>query len=297
MRVRVNHFRLASPKVARPAKILVMSDVHNNHEVFAGMLKRAEKEAPNYICLAGDTLDRTDCDVAGLVGWIESLSKIATVVIGLGNHELGGCGILARSRKGYGENLDFYAAVDKIKNCALLNETFETFSPENWLTFGAVNMPKEWYSGVARESQAEFRKVLETVPAKALEADRFNVLISHSPNGWLTRGRLISWKEAPILKKLDLILSGHNHGGLVPRVLRPIMMNRGFIGPKYKMWQPHAFGHWTDGRTSLVLSNGVTKFAETSGFSAAGRFLNKFWISEIEIIELVPAEKYQLTKC
>jgi predicted MPP superfamily phosphohydrolase len=266
-----------------------MSDIHNNHAAFAGLLRLVEREAPDYVCLAGDTLDRTDCDVTKLINWLKKLSKVTTVVIGLGNHELATCGFWPR-RVMAGENLEFYAEVKKIKNCVLLHDTFATFEAKGNLTFGALNMPDTWYK--ARETQAEFRKVLDTVPDKALNKKRFNILLSHSPNGWLAGGKLLSRESVPILDKLDLILSGHNHGGLVPVVLRPLLMNHGFIGPKYKLFQPHAFGSWTDGETSLILSNGVTKFAETSGLSAAGRFLNKLYIPDVESIELTPGDEY-----
>jgi len=270
-------------------KVLAMSDVHNNQMAFAGLLKLVKQEKPDYVCLAGDTLDRTDCDVSQLIDWLKSLSKMTTVVVGLGNHEMATCGFWPRRIKA-GENLDFYAAVRKIKNCVLLRDTFGTFEAKGNVTFSALNMPETWYAG--RETQAEFLEVLGTIPARALRKKRFNVMLSHSPNGWLAGGKLLSRGDVEILGKLDLIISGHNHGGLVPVVLRPLLMNHGFIGPKYKLFQPHAFGSWTDGETSLILSNGVTKFAETSGLAAAGRFLNKLYVPDVEVIELIPDDEY-----
>jgi predicted MPP superfamily phosphohydrolase len=291
-------------------KILAMSDVHNNRAVLDDLLRVAEKQAPDYICLAGDTLDRADCDATSLVEWLGELAKIATVIIGLGNHELSVCGrgsrhgLLARGRLAYGrsahgreagENVDFYTAVEKIKNCVLLRDEFSVYDAGAGVVFSALNMPERWY-GEGRENKHEFQKVARRLPVEKLDAGKLNVMLSHSPNGWLYRGKLLPRDEFKIMKTLDLILSGHNHGGLVPKFLRPILRHYGFVGPNFKIVQPHAFGRWTDGSASLVLSNGVTKFAETSGLSALGRLLNWFYIPDVEVVAVVPGEQYELVK-
>lgn len=293
MRIRINKFGLMSPKITKPAKVLVWSDIHNNQAVFDDLLRVAEKQAPDYICLAGDTLDQANCDAVELVEFLRALAKISTVVVGLGNHELSVCG--RRVRRSAGENVNFYEAVLKIKNCVLLRDEFSTYDAGGNLTFSALNMPESWYSE-SRENKAEFQKVLKKLPLKSLDEGRLNIMISHSPNGWLFRGKLLSRNEFKILNKIDLILSGHNHGGLVPEFLRPLLRHYGFVGPNFKLVQPHAFGSWTDGRTSLVLSNGVTKFAKTSGLSALGKLLNMLYIPDTEIIDILPGERYELVK-
>jgi predicted MPP superfamily phosphohydrolase len=167
-------------------KILVLSDIHNNHLALDSLLELAKKNAPDYICLAGDTLDQADADTEEIVSWLESVSQIAKVVIGLGNHEL-----MARSRRfrrSHGENVDFYVAVAKIKNCVLLKDRFCVYNASKQLTFSALNMQRSWY--VSGEPKAEFKEVLKNIPPKALDGSRFNILLSHSPNGWQRGSKL-----------------------------------------------------------------------------------------------------------
>ncbi|MCL2002178.1 metallophosphoesterase, partial [Candidatus Saccharibacteria bacterium] len=247
MRMRVNSFRLESPKIVKPSKILVMSDIHNNQEIFDDLLEIVGEQKPDYICLAGDTLDEADCDIAGLVDWLKKLAKKATVIIGLGNHELCWCDRPFR-RPVPGENQDFYSAIGKIKNCVLLKDEFSTYQPDDNLAFSALNMPISWYSD-RRENKAEFKKAVKRAGREAasggaankLDKGRFNVLLSHSPNGWLFRGKLLARDEFRLMNRLDLILSGHNHGGLVPGVFRPVLRHYWFFGPSAKRGGPPAF--------------------------------------------------------
>ena len=278
-------------------KLLVFSDVHDNEAVFDGLLETARREAPDYICLVGDTLDEADCETASLVEWIGKLARLAPVVIGLGNHEIFTCdGLFTRGEPF--ENRDFYEAVEKIENCVLLKDEFAVWEADKGVVFSALNMPDSWYQ--AREDRAEFRRTVKRLAAdeamKGISAGRFQVMLSHSPNGWLHRGKLLERQEFRILDKVDLILCGHNHGGLVPLAMRPFLKNHGFVGPNVKIFQPHAYGYWTDGQTSLILSDGVTKFAETSGLAKVGRALNRLYVPDVESITIVPGEQYELVQ-
>ncbi len=187
----------------------------------------------------------------------------------------------------------YYKAVTKIKNCTLLRGPFATYSDQN-LTVSALNPPGAWFE-TERESSAAFQAALRRLPKTS--TNRFHILLSHSPNGWLEKNRLLTDHSADSknpVPHFDLILSGHNHGGFVPPILRPLMHHYGFVGPYFKLVQAHAHGHWSTDQTSLILSSGVTKFAPLPGLKTLGKLTNRLLIPEIEEIILLPGERHAL---
>ena len=297
MKFRTNNYKLENPKIIEPATIVAISDIHGNLKVLKKLLELVEIIKPNYICIPGDTLDMTNCDISNIIEWFTNISSIAKTVISLGNHDL-----LEynhnnkKERWSCSENIHFYENIDKISNCILLNDSFSTYSGNEFLSFSGLNMPASWYEH-HHEDKAIFETFIKSVDENKLDIEKFNILLSHSPNRWLINNRLISSEEFKILNKISLILSGHNHGGLVPIFLQPIFKNNhGFVGPGSKINQENAFGTWSNENTSLILSNGVTKIANSSELSFISDFLNSFYIPDIESISLVPGKQHKLTK-
>ncbi len=88
----------------------------------------------------------------------------------------------------------------------------------------------------------EDRQLLETDNKKLKSS--FNILVSHNPD-------YIERINPNILKKIDLILSGHTHGGQVSffGLWAPLVPSQ--YGQKYRT------GHKTIGSTQIIISNGI----------------------------------------
>ncbi|MCL2094814.1 metallophosphoesterase [Candidatus Saccharibacteria bacterium] len=290
MKIHVTGYEMKSPEILEPTRVMAISDVHENSRMFAGITALVRDTRPDYLCLVGDTLDHSGSDGASVIEWLKDLAKLTKVVITIGNHEMvalgrGFFGMFRRPQ--VRENHEFYKTVEGIKNCALLKEQFSVYEATPWLTFSALNMPENWYQR-GLEDQKEFDAAVAAIPKNALQKKNYNIMLSHSPGGFLMGGRLRTKEAVPILDKVDLVLSGHHHAGLVPLALRKLMAKRGFFGPRYLVGQPHAYGMWERDGRYLILSGGVTKFAESSGVGGLGHWLNKRFKPEAEDIWLLP---------
>ena len=72
--------------------IILISDIHYNDHTDLNrlnyILKEIRKHKPDYICIPGDITDKANInDENEFIEWLKKLSKIAKVIISLGNHE------------------------------------------------------------------------------------------------------------------------------------------------------------------------------------------------------------------
>ena len=154
----------------------------------------------------------------------------------------------------------------------------------------AINMPLSYYEDA--ESKLSAYKFIKNIKLN-VEKSNFNILLSHTPNWIFKNNKEINNLE--ILKNMDIILCGHNHGGLMPVFLQDIINNHyGLVGPYSKVFQSNAYGIYNEGDTSILISNGVTKISETSPLGKISHILNKIYIPEIDIINMVQSNEHSL---
>lgn len=181
--------------------------------------------------------------------------------------------------------------LDKLNNCIILKDNVSFY--EDKINFYAFNYSDEWYR-ISKESRESLKDIMLSFSSNKIDDDKFNVLLSHSPNALISSNKLMLNKELEFLNKINLIFSGHNHGGLVPNKLHKLFKNRGIIGPYHKIFMANSFGNWTDKNTTLILSNGITKVSKSSSLGFASNLLNKFYIPDIENILLKPGKKHEI---
>lgn len=86
--------------------------------------------------------------------------------------------------------------------------------------------------------------------------DKYNVLLVHTPSVILDNEM-----DKLKLKKIDLILCGHTHGGLMPDI---IPGHRGIISPKKGILKNNMRGCYKINRSTLIISNGIMKLSYKS---------------------------------
>lgn len=294
MKFRVNNHVLETPKLESNKRIVSISDIHSNIAVLPGLLKVLETLKPDFICIPGDLSDKSNEDKSEIVTWLRELSSVFKTILSNGNHDM----VKSENKKwSISENLEFYKELDKIPNLVYLRGLFETHFDDN-ITFSVLNMPAEWYRNrEGNESKIVFEETLNALDYSRLKKSSFNVLLSHSPNRFIEKNKLISSEKFDILSYFDLILSGHNHDGMVPKFIQPLIKNqRGIVGPYLKFFQENAFGTWDNGETALILSGGVTKCADSSEVAFAKDFINSIYIPDVEQIDVVTAPQHKLIK-
>ena len=104
-----------------------------------------------------------------------------------------------------------------------------------------------------------FLKLLEETK---VNIEKYNILLCHSPKN-IGKDSIIK-EYAECLKKFNLILAGHKHGGLVPRMFRKTPYGGGIAGPNNTFLPEYAYGIKISGNTKIVVSGGVVKMATSA---------------------------------
>ena len=91
-----------------------------------------------------------------------------------------------------------------------------------------------------------------------------------------------NYRKIKNLKKLNLILSGHTHGGMVPSFIKG---NNGIISPERELFPKNVRGKIDLDNNSIIISTGVIKLSKKSKISILndiyGTNINEIVIKDI----------------
>lgn len=254
--------------VRKPYKVALVSDVHNIRP--RNILIYLSSDPPDYILINGDLLyaggkNRSIYDYDPESGQhlrnaenaqilLQKAVKIAPVIFSTGNHEL------------YLDDKDKSILAD-LGVCFLDND-YQRFGD---LIFGGLSSPYKIFAGTGvsktkEEHKRRWEMVFENVNTVWLDdferQDGYKVLLCHHPEFY-----------EPFLKKrpcIDLIVSGHAHGGQIRLFGRGLFAyGQGFL-PKY---------------TSGIYDNRLIISRGLSNTSKVPRLFNS---TEIVYIDLMP---------
>lgn len=248
---------LSSKKLKKDITFIHIGDIHYNETTSAKKLeyiKYAIEDAhPDYIFITGDLLDRPKITknkekIKLLVSWLNSLGNIAKVFISLGNHDI----ILE-------EDYKFFNKLNDINNIYVLND--QSYEDENVFISG-FTLPTNYYYNI--EKHEDENALLETLQnnfnlVTNLPKKKYKVALIHSPI-------LLSEKKViEKLKEYDLILSGHMHNGLIPRILDKIIKNNyGLISPDKRLFAKNTRGKIKTKYYTIIITGGITKLSPSS---------------------------------
>ena len=248
---------LSSKKLKKDITFIHIGDIHYNETTSTKKLeyiKYAIEDAhPDYIFITGDLLDKPKITknkekIKLLVRWLNSLGNIAKVFISLGNHDI----ILE-------EDYKFFNKLNDINNIYVLNN--QSYEDENVFISG-FTLPTNYYYNI--EKHEDENALLETLQnnfnlVTNLPKKKYKVALIHSPI-------LLSEKKVvEKLKEYDLILSGHMHNGLIPRILDKIIKNNyGLISPDKRFFAKNTRGKIKTKYYTIIITGGITKLSPSS---------------------------------
>lgn len=218
------------PKSFHGFTIAQVSDLHNAEfgTQQSRLLHAIKDVSPDFIAVTGDLIDSSHTDVAKAMEFINGAAEIAPVYYITGNHE-------AWSEQ-YAELKQQLLEAGVV----ILDDGGTTikYNGSSIQLFG-LSDPDFTATGESYKSAAMIDTKLK---AMLHENDEYTILLSHRPEFF----------DAYAANKIDLVLSGHAHGGQVrlPFIGGLVAPNQGFF-PKYTE------GVHKKGLTNMVVSRGL----------------------------------------
>ncbi|GAB6429714.1 metallophosphoesterase [Bacillus luti] len=218
------------PSTFKGFKILQISDLHNkkfgdNQET---LIQKVKGENPNIIVITGDLIDSKSYDAEVSMELIRELVKKYPVYFVTGNHE-----------KWSGKYNDLEKELKKHHVTVLRNEHETIQKEEQKINLLGIDDP-EFVTGNRDEGNVVKDELLK---AKfEMKPATYNVLLSHRPEFLAEYAK----------EKIDLVLSGHAHGG---QVRLPFI--GGLVAPNQGVFPTYTAGLYEKQNTSMVVSRGL----------------------------------------
>ena len=240
-------------------KVVVISDLHENN--LANLCEQIREQSPDSILVVGDMINSTSPNSLKVTKLMKQLVKISPVYYSLGNHELEyiekGTSDLVKDLKSTGVVVLDKNYVDiNINNSNIrIGGMYEYAFGNKGNLVKKENMDKEVYNFLC-----DFQ-----------DTDNYKIMMAHRPDSFI-------FGDASKVWNIDLVVSGHNHGG---QVILP------FLGGLYggdQGWFPE----YVDGMYKL---NNINLFV-TRGLGSNEKKLPRFNNRpEISIIDIKKAYK------
>ena len=227
--VELNRITISSkelPSAFSGYKIAQISDLHNaqfgNENA---MLIRLLKEAsPDIIVITGDIVDSTHTDMDTAIAFVRNIVKIAPCYYVTGNHE-------AWLGSDYNELEN--ALIDE--GVIVLHDEAVTLEKEGQaIQMIGVDDPDFSYIAADKIISAKLEHINIT--------QEFTIMLSHRPELF----------DSYVENEIDLVLSGHAHGGQVR-----IPLIGGLIAPNQGLFPKYDAGVYSEGNTTMVVSRGI----------------------------------------
>lgn len=256
-RFTVSRFTVTSDKILSPLRIVLISDLHDHrfdscNEKLSEMIK---EQTPDIIIIDGDMINGDSENAETAVTLIHRLIDIAPVYYSYGNHEYyyieAGHNKLQEELESAGAVVVNYRNVDiQVKG--------------NPIRIGGLY---EYGGDTYMQSDEENQRVVSYLQ-KYVETDRYLIMCAHRPESFYPLESTEQWK-------IDLILSGHLHGGqvILPGIGGIYNTLDGFF-PEYD------YGQYKLGSGDMIITRGLS-----SNWKLLPRFNNP---PEIAVVDVSP---------
>lgn len=236
-KLETTQYTFAVDNAVGDVKILFLSDLHcrqfgEDNSELAALVK---EQSPDIIAITGDLFSRDSSDqqIKQSCDFVTRLTKIAPVYFSLGNHEADyiqehGAAVLDDIRK----------AGAKILDCEYEQLTI------NQTTFRLGGMSQLAY----KDGNGEYDPKAEAFLTDYCDTRLPKVLLSHRPEAFGFKYACRDWD-------VDLILSGHTHGGLVR-----LPLIGGLVAPIQGLFPDIYYGEYDFYGTEMIVTSGLAGY-------------------------------------
>lgn len=228
-------------------KMVVLSDLHD-HEFGKDneqLIRRVKEQNPKMIILDGDMLNEDSKSDRVPVRLVKGLAEIAPVYYALGNHELDYIGVTeGKKMQKHPEDSGLVKDLTDAGVCVLEEGYRDVEIGGCKVRIGGMY---EYAFALDGDNSAEnltgdARNFLEDFQ----NTDRYKIMLCHRPDSFIFGDASDYWK-------VDLVISGHDHGGQVV-----IPFKGGLYGGDQGWFPPYVHGLYRTGRIRLFVTSGLS---------------------------------------
>lgn len=194
-------YTVTSQKIKNPIRLTVIADLHDHQfgEKNEELIKAIQKSDPDAILMLGDIINDISADDKTALDLVTALKEYK-VYYALGNQEIDY--MKKHKSKKLLSDLEKAGAV-------VLDETFEDiYIEENPICIAGIYEYAFEVDGAGHMSKKDMEPKIRTFLEEFQKKDSFKLMMAHRPDSFIFGDAADTWE-------IDLLLSGHNHGGQV----------------------------------------------------------------------------------
>ena len=229
----ITNYTFDTSKNVEPLRIVQIADTHLgvtlNKDNFGDLVEKINAQNPDVVLITGDYVD-DDSKYEDMVGACEALSAINCkygVYFSYGNHDKG---YYDNSRRGY--DVAKLEETLRANNVKILEDQYEILDNQ-YIIIGRGDK--------SNSGRLPIDKLVAQIDKNEFDND-YTIVLDHQPNDY----------DAESKANVDLVLSGHTHGGQ----LLPINRIGEYIGAN-----DFTYGHEKIGNTDFIVTSGASSWA------------------------------------
>ena len=259
----VNEYEFVSNKFTEEIRLVILADLHSHvfGEENAELIAAVQNQQPDAILMAGDFLNGNDLEHTGVISLTEALTELAPVYYALGNHE-----------RMYMERQGEQLLCDIAETGAVISELSYTDLELNGQAVRIGGMLDYAFALDGEDSTNP-----ETMEPKIYDylcgfqnTDSLKIMLAHRPESFVLGEASVTWD-------IDLVVSGHAHGG---QIVVPVL--GGLYAPEQGWFPEYVHGLYKKDKLNLLITSGLG-----SGTILPPRFNNP---PEIAVLTLSPED-------
>lgn len=235
----VNHYEFATEKAENDVRLVVLSDLHDREfgKDNKRLIEKVREQNPDAILMAGDFLNKSSDDSEIPCKLIEEISEVAPVYFSLGNQE-----------EEYIRTKD-EELIAKLESAGavVLEEDYKDIEIKGTpIRLGGMYAYAFGTNAKSGENEgAEIAKETGMFLKEFQNTDRIKIMMAHRPDSFIFGDAASYWD-------VDLVVSGHNHGGQV------VVPFKGGLYAGDQGWFPkYVHGMYQKDKIQLFISSGL----------------------------------------
>lgn len=230
--IEISNYTINSAKLPnefKNFKILQLSDMHNKYygEKQNKLINKIEEVNPNIVVITGDMVNSRDTSYTNFFEVIENISNKYPIYYVLGNHE----------EDLSSENLSKIIKKLEENNVKVLNNEMQNITIGN----NSINIYGLSKQLKVKDDIIQNKEVMDKL-LNNIDKQSFNILLIHNP---------LYFKEYEKYD-IDLILSGHVHGGIIRLPVLGAMLS-----PNVSFFPEYNKGEYVINNSKLIVSAGI----------------------------------------